>query len=76
MWNTSVYKRAKCFKGYADQEIFQMGVEEEHFERNMFVDAFINRINACTHKHQTNMHFQEDCLLLFDLFNNSFILNF
>ena len=31
----------------ADQEIFQWGVEEETFERNMFVDT---HINACTHK--------------------------
>ena len=32
----------------ADPEIFQRGgVEEENFEREMFVDT---RINACTHK--------------------------
>ena len=34
----------------ADPEIFQKeggGVEEENFERKMFVDT---RINACTHK--------------------------
>ena len=31
----------------ADPEIFQKGVEEENFERKMFVDK---RINACTHK--------------------------
>ena len=33
----------------ADPEIFQRGggVEEENFERKMFVDT---RINACTHK--------------------------
>ena len=31
-----------------DPEIFQRGgVEEENFERKMFVDT---RINACTHK--------------------------
>ena len=36
----------------ADPEIFQRGVEEENFERKMFVDT---RINACTHKNQTKM---------------------
>ena len=30
-----------------DPEIFQRGVEEENFERKMFVDT---RINSCTHK--------------------------
>ena len=33
-----------CVTG-ADQEIFQRGVEEENFERKMFVES----INACTH---------------------------
>ena len=31
----------------ADPEIFQSGIEEENFERKMFVDT---RINACTNK--------------------------
>ena len=47
----------------ADPEICQSGVEEEKFERKMYVDT---RINACTHKTRQTcslLPFQEDCLL-------------
>ena len=35
-----------CVWAGADQEIFQRGVEEENFERKMFLDT---GIKACTH---------------------------
>ena len=51
-------------------------IEEENFERKMFVDT---RINACTHKTRqtrnsfSTLPFQQDCLLIFALFHYSLL---
>ena len=52
------------------------GVEEENFERKMFVVTYIN---ACTHKTRQTYNsfsllpFQEDCILFFALFYYSLL---